>query len=167
MNINVTVDEVTLDSIVREASEYGGGKTIGDEVARLALEQLRSDRDGWNTLSRRVYEIRDEEIRDAVRPLITEALTRPFRKTNLYNEPVGDETTLSALIAVEARSMFTKQADSYDRSGQTVIGKIVAEAVQKAFAKEIAEEVKKARELVAGQIGAQVAAAVAEGMRKR
>ena len=63
--------------------------------------------------------------------------------------------------------MFTKQADSYSRSGQTVAQKIVAEEVATAFRSEVADAVKQARELVAGQIGEQVAAAVAEGMRKR
>ena len=167
MNITVQVDDVTLDSLIHGASEYGKGSTIGDEVAALALQRLLTDRDGWNSVASRVQAIRDEEIREAVRPLITDALTRPFRKTNSFGEPVGEETTLSALIVSEARAMFTKQADSYSRSGQTVAQKIVAEEVATAFRSEVADAVKQARELVAGQIGEQVAAAVSEGMRKR
>lgn len=166
MNITVNVDEVTLSTLVHEAYDGDGGKTIGDEVAYLALRRLADDRDGWNSITQRVERITDEEIREHVRPLITEALTRPFRQTNSYGEPVGQETTLSSVIVAEARNAFKVRADSYG-SNQTVLQKLVAEEVQKAFKDVIAEEVKQARALVADQIGEQVAAAVKAGMKAR
>lgn len=166
MNITVNVDEVTLSTLVHESYDGDGGKTIGDEVAYLALRRLADDRDGWNSITQRVDRITDEEIREHVRPLITGALTRPFRQTNSFGEPVGQETTLSSVIVAEARNAFKVRADSYG-SNQTVLQKLVAEEVQKAFKDVIAEEVKQARALVADQIGEQVAEAVKAGMKAR
>ena len=109
MNITVQVDDVTLDSLIHGASEYGKGSTIGDEVASLALQRLLTDRDGWNSVASRVQAIRDEEIREAVRPLITDALTRPFRKTNSLrragrrgDHPVGADRLRGACHVHEA-----------------------------------------------------------------
>lgn len=166
MNINVTVDGVTLDSLVREGSDHERGWTIGQEVARMALERLTHDREGWDGIGQRVHRIQDEEIREAVRPLIAEALTRPFRQTNSFGEPVGQETTLSSVIVEEARKAFKVRADTYG-SSQTVLQKLVADEVHKAFSGVIADEVKKARELVADRIGEQVAAAVKAGLKAR
>jgi len=166
MNINVTVDDVTLDSLVRESYDHEGGWTIGQEVARMALQRLTADRDGWGSIRERVQRVTEEEIREHVRPLITEALTRPFRQTNSFGEPVGDETTLSSVIVDEARKAFKVRADSYG-SNQTELQKLVAEEVQKAFKTVIADEVKAARAMVADQIGEQVAAAVKAGMKAR
>lgn len=166
MNITVTVDDVTLDALVHEGYD-GDGWTVGQEIARQALKKLTADRDGsWDSVRSRVDRIKDEEIREAIRPLITEALTKPFRPTNSYNEPTGPETTLSALIMDAARKASSTKADSYG-NGQTVLQKLVADEVAKAFRNEIADEVKKARAMVAEQIGQQVAAAVSAGMRAR
>lgn len=166
MNIDVTVSDVTLDSLIRGYDDHEGGWTVGKEVAHQALERLTHDREGWDAVRQRVHRIQDEEIREAIRPLITEALTRPFRQTNSFGEPVGQETTLSSVIVEEARKAFKVRADNYG-SNQTVLQKLVADEVHKAFASVIADEVKKARELVADRIGEQVAAAVKEGLRKR
>jgi len=165
MNINVTVDDVTLDSLVRELYDHEGGWTIGQEVAHMALQRLTADRDGWDSIRERVQRVTDEEIREHVRPLITEALTRPFRQTNSFGEPVGQETTLSSVIVDEARKAFKARTDY--GSNQTVLQKLVAEEVQKAFKTVIADEVKAARAMVADQIGEQVAAAVKAGMKAR
>jgi hypothetical protein len=167
MNITVTVDEVTLDTIVHKGYDEDDGRTLGEEMARQALERLTRDReDGWSSVREHVNRIRDEEIREAVRPLIAEALTKPFRKTNSYGEPVSGETTLSELIAAEAKRIVTQPADSYNRDKGTLLQQTVASAVREALGKEIADEVKRARAEVATQIGAMVATAVAAGMRK-
>jgi hypothetical protein len=164
VNITVTVDEVTLDTVLHE---YDGEQTtVGDQVAFAIMQKLVSDRDVYPLLRKRVSQIRDEEIRAAVTPLITETLTRPFRQTNGYGEAAGPETTLSALIVAEAKALMTKPADAYSRSGQTVLGKIVAEEVSRAFKTVVADEVKRAKAEVAAQIGAMVAESVAAGMRK-
>ncbi len=169
MNITVTVDEVTLATIVREG--YESQPTIADLVAGQIVRRLTEDHDQWDNISRRVHEIRDEEIRAAVLPLITEAITMPLQQTNVYGEPTGPETTLSQLIVAEARKQLGERADPYNHERGTVLSKTVAAEVKKAFAGEIADAVKQARDLVSAelgdQIGDQITAAVRAGLAKR
>lgn len=165
MDVKVEVSEVTLDTIVRDFGE-DGHVTLGDKVASKIVQRLVAERDYWGSLEQRYRDIRDEEIREAVRPQIAEALSRPTRRTNSFGEEIGEATTLTDIIVAEARKMLTTKTDSY-RSTQTVMQKIVADAVHEALGKEIAEQVKAARAMVADQIGQQVAAAVQAGMKAR
>jgi hypothetical protein len=174
VNINVTVDEVSLASVT-DGSRYGEDdsrrpETLADLVADRLVQRLVTDRDSWGGFSATVLKIRDDEIRKAVAPLIAEALARPVVRTNTYGEavPGAAATTLAEIIADEARKAFTaKASNDYRSDGRSVVRVLVAEEVKRQFAGAIAEEVAKARELVAGEIGSTVAAAVAEGMRKR
>lgn len=169
MNITVQVDDATLASVIHEAAEYseGRGWTVGDEVARQLAQRIYSDRDVWPSFRDRVTQVRDEEIRAQVQPLITKALTNPLQRTNSYGEPAGGTTTLSEIIVAEAKRLVTRPKDDYSRSGRTVLHEMVEAEVKKALGTEIADAVKLARETVSGQIGTMVAAAVADGMRKR
>lgn len=167
MNITVQVDGVTLDSVIRPPTEYSDGITIGTEVARQLVNTIIQDRDVWPHFRDRVTEIRDEEIRAQVTPLIADALGKTLQKTNAYGEPAGGTTTLSEVIVAEAKRLLTQPKDSYSRSGRTVLQDMVAEEVKQALGAEIADAVKQARELVSGQVGEMVAAAVADAMRKR
>jgi hypothetical protein len=167
MNITVTVDEVTLDTVVH--SYDGDQVTIGDRVVSAITSHLVASKDVYPPLRDQVSKIRDEEIREQVRPLITDALTEPVKLTNEWGDPVPGvkSTTLRDIIVTEARRQFTTKADTYSRSGQTILQKLVADEVSTAFRKIITDEVKAARAEVATQIGAMVADAVAAGMRKQ
>jgi hypothetical protein len=167
MDIRVQVNDVTLDSVISEANDYHDGITIGAVVAQQLAQRVINDHDAWPPFRDAVTQIRDEEIRAQVQPLITDALTKTLQKTNTYGEPTGQATTLSEIIVAEAKRLVTQPKDSYSRSGRTVLQEMVAAEVKAALSTEIADAVKKARELVAGQIGEMVSAAVAEGMRKR
>lgn len=166
MNITVTVDEVTLDTVVH--SYDGDSTTVGDRVVHAITSHLIASKDVYPPLRDQVSKIRDEEIRGQVRPLITEALTEPVQLTNQWGDPVpgAKQTTLRDVIVAEARRQFTVKADSYSGSGQTILQKLVAEEVRAVFKTVVADEVKKARAMVATQIGAMVAESVAAGMRK-
>ena len=166
MNITVTVDEVTLDTIVH--SYDGDSVTVGDRVVQAITQHLVASKDVYPPLRDQVSKIRDEEIREQVRPLITEALTEPVQLTNQWGDPVpgAKQTTLREVIVAEARKQFTAKADSYSRSGQTILQKLVADEVTAAIRAVVADEVKRARAEVATQIGAMVAESVAAGMRK-
>lgn len=168
MNITVSVDEVSLGSVVREDGECSSLTTIGDLVADRLAQRIINDRDAYRPFSHEVTRIRDEEIRKAVAPLIAEALTTPKQQTNTWGESTGPSVTLSEIIVAEARKQLSQKAgDSYSSDRRTIVQKLVADEVTKAFGKVIAEEVAKARDLVADDIGARVAAAVQEGLRKR
>jgi hypothetical protein len=164
MDITVNVDNVSLETVVREYRDDEGHQyTIGDMVADRLARHVIGDRDAWPPFRDAVTEIRDDEIRKAVAPLIAEALSRSLP------QPTGPATTLSEVIAAEARKQLSAKVSNDYRSSdnRSVVQKLVAEEVTKAFGSVIADEVKRARELVGDQIGDQVAAAVKAGLAKR
>lgn len=171
MNITVKVDDVTLDTAVTEALDdhenVVGRCTIGDLVAQQIVAKLVKD-DRWRSLRDEVTQIRTEMIREAIRPMVEEAVSQPFQKTTLYGEAHGQPVTMREIIIDEARKMLTRPADSYGgRESETVIKKIVREEVQRAFTGVIADQVKLAREQVADEIGDKVADAVKLGMQRK
>ncbi|MGW4695193.1 hypothetical protein ACWEO1_22755 [Kitasatospora cineracea] len=149
MNITITVDEITLNTVVGDIVEYDedgdanvvGHKTVADLVADRIVERLVRDTDRWPSLRERVIQIRNEEIRAQVRPSIEAALTRPIRKTNTYGEPVGPETTLSELISEETRKYISEPADKYRTEKGTVLQAAVRAEVKAAVAEQVAAAV--------------------------
>ncbi|OEJ24314.1 hypothetical protein AS594_07225 [Streptomyces agglomeratus] len=159
MEIKIEVPEVTLNTVVGDivrvdgdGEEYIDGQmTVADKVAQLIKAAVVKNPE-YTALRERVTEIRNQEIREAVKPLIREALERPIRRTNSFGERVGNETTLAELIMDEAKKTFTEVKDSY-RCNKPFITEVVAAEVQKAFRADIQEQVQKARAAVAAQLG--------------
>lgn len=176
MNINVSVDEVTLDtvvaSIISRDEETGEGyeaghETIGHLVAQVIVDRAMSS-ERWRDYATQVISIRAELIREAVSPMIAEAIARPIKTTNNYGEATGQETTLTEVIIEQARKTLNAPADgSGYGSQQSFIQKTVAAEVKAALGAEIADAVKAARQQVAGEIGSHVAAAVQAGLKAR
>jgi glutaredoxin 2 len=162
MEIKIEVPEVTLNTVVgdivrvdEDGDEYLDGQmTVADKVAKLIKDAVVTSPE-YTGLKQRVTEIRNQEIREAVKPLVREALERPIRKTNYYGEPTGQETTLSEIIMAEAKKVFTEVKDPY-RDKRPFIQAVVADEVKKAFQKDIQEQVQKAREAIATQLGTSV-----------
>lgn len=172
MDIQVIVPDVTLQTVVRDATEDGGAATLANLVAAQLVDRIvgygREDWEGWNNLRRRVTEVRDEEIRAQVAPLIHETLTRGFPKTNNYGEPAGGTTTLSEIIMAEVNKVLTRPVDSSGyRGNQTVLQKIIYDLVHADFQKIAAEQVAAVRKEIAGQAGDAVRGAVQAAMRAR
>lgn len=179
MNIEIKLDDITLDTVVAEVVEFdedGDAISTGRErtVAHLVAEQIVKQvvRDArYPSLVEQVTRVRDEEIRAAVKPAIEQAIARPIKKTNYYGERTGEETTLTEVIVEEARGYLKEPVDRYSGEKGTVLQSTVRAAVRKAFDEEIADAVKQARDLVAGQLGTSVAtqvqAAVTAGLKAR
>jgi len=177
VNIEIKVDDITLDTIVGKVVGFDedgdayetGQRTVADLVAEQIVKKLVADQ-RYPTLRDMVLEIRKEEIRAAVRPSIDEALARPIYKTNTYGERTGTETTLAELIADEARKQLGEPADRYSNGKGTVLQQAIRTEVQAAFKAEIAEAVKQVREQVSKELSDQMAEhvvkAVATGFRK-
>jgi hypothetical protein len=179
MNITVKVDDVSLSTVVDEVFEYveddfggserkAGERTVAHLVADMIVDRLAQDRDRWYELSRTVTEIKRDVIREAVLPMVEQAIAEPLTKTSAYGDPIGGTTTLREVIVDEARKLLDRRANDYPSNNtQTVLQKIVAEEVQRAFAAEIKDAVARARASVADEIGKQVAGAVAAAMKAR
>jgi hypothetical protein len=174
MNITVKVDEVALDSVVGEIVGWDdegeqvvtGDRTLADVVAEQIVAKAVKD-DRYPHLREQALEIRKEIIREKLTPIIEEALSGGFQRTNGYGEPVGKPVTMREVIAEQVKEIVSKPASSYDRDKGSLLQQTVRKEVQEALAAEIKDAVKTAREQVASEIGNQVAAAVQSGLKAR
>jgi hypothetical protein len=176
MNITVKVDEVSLSTAVGNILKYDGedgpyaaeARTVGHLVAEMIVDRLTQDGERWYELSRTVTEIKREVIREAVLPMVEQAITEPIQKTSAYGDPIGDPVTLREVIVDEARKVInSKDPNDYRGDKGTFLVRVVREEVSNALRAEIADAVKQAKALVAGEIGQQVAAAVTNAMKGR
>lgn len=174
MNITVSVDEITLATVVAEIVDWdrdgdpvyeGKQATVGSLVADKITDRLTQDK-GWPTLREKVLEIRAEVIREALTPVVEKALTETFQKTNSYGEPIGGQISMRQVIADEAKKLMTQSADTYNRDKGTLLQVMVRKEVETALGAEIRDAVKAARKQVSDEIGAMVAKSVAAGMSR-
>ena len=176
MNITVKVDDVTLDTVVADVFGYDaedgepyklGNKTLADLVATQVVERLVKH-ERWNDLTRTVFEVRREVMRELVTPSVEKAIAEPLRKTNIYGEATGEATTLREVIVDEARKVINaKDPNDYRNEKGTLLVRLVREEVANALRKEIKDAVQQAKAFVADEIGKQVASAVTAAMKGR
>lgn len=174
MKITINVDEVSLTSAIEatygQGVEHGsdgspepgdyyvnGHRTLGDLVAAQMLVKLTTD-ERYHDLRRRITEIRDEEIRAAVRPLVLAAIQNPSPQTNAFGEPTGATVGLRELIVKEARETL-KRGNDYGR-GPSMLSMEIEKAVKAAFLDVIAAEVKTVRDAVSRSLSTQAAGAL-------
>ena len=178
MNITVNVDEVTLATVVGEVVEYDGDgdarlkgeKTIAHLIAEQLAGRIIKDAERWSYLRDVVEEIRKELVREALAPIVAEAVAAPLQRTNSWGEPAGEPVTMTTVIVGEVRKYLQEPADSYRRENGTILQKLIRDEVQKAFAAEVKAAVEAARAAVAKEIGdqfgTQVAAAVTAKLKR-
>lgn len=174
MNITVNVDGVTLSTVVGNVIGYDedgdpvtkGERTIADMVTEKIVAVLVKD-DRWKSLKDEVQKIRAEMVREALRPLVAEAIAAPVQKTNTWGEPSGEPVTMRELILEETRKLVREPADSYHRDQGTVIQKMVRDEVRAALLKDIKDTVLRARSQVADEAGRLVSEAVQSAMKAK
>src|SRR5688500_12014182 len=77
------------------------GTTLGDELLNRAADQLLKQSMDWDAkaeVSRRIREIRDEEIRSAITPLIEESIASVVQQTDGFGTPKGEPKPLRTLL---------------------------------------------------------------------
>jgi len=175
INVNVTVDGqdgIDLTTEVQTVRRYDGELddyvetpvTLGEIVARRISADLTKD-DSYPGLRKRFLELRDEEIREQVKPLVTEALTGPIQKTNTYGEPTGQTTSMRELVMAEAKKIVSKPTDSYGR-GETFLQKLVREEISRAFIGELNKVMAAEKEKVVVAVRAKAAELIAEAVKQ-
>jgi hypothetical protein len=176
VQINVTVEDIESIDLTTpietrrryndDTEEYEEREvTIGHLVANQVTAHLTRD-DNWGGIKRKFLEIRNEEIRKAVEPLVTEAISGPITKTNVYGEPSGETTTIRELIMAEAKTLLTKSADQYNRNSETVLQKVVREQISAAFTKELAAVLAEEKAKVVAAVRAKGAELIAEAVKQ-
>ncbi|MER7164528.1 hypothetical protein ABT336_00395 [Micromonospora sp. NPDC000207] len=172
MEITVNVEPIDLTAEIGGTrwdshAEEEVPRTLGDEVVRKIVVDLR-DSTEHSTLRKQVAELRVEEIHAQLAPIVTEAIQQGVRKTNGWGEPVGEPTTLRALIIDEVEKLLRKPADNYNRDKGTWIEALVKDNVNKVIRAELSEalaaEKAKVVEAVRAKASELIAAAVKEGI---
>lgn len=168
MQINITVENPDLSSTIPEP--YGDDTTLGALVAANLTREFKQT-GGWDGIQKRFEDLRDEEIRAQVAPIVAEAIHNPITKSNRYGEPTGDTTTLREIIATEARKALTNTGDSYSSKRESLLVKTIRAEVHAALTTEIKDVVKKVRNQVIDQISEtakdQITAAALDALKSR
>jgi DNA-binding transcriptional regulator YdaS (Cro superfamily) len=155
MDIKIEIEPLTMDTVVgehlRQVGEddrAGRPVTLGDAVVDQVVQTKISD-ETERDLNRRVSAIRDEVIREELRPAIIEALGGEIKMTNTYGEPTGRTTTLRELIIAQVGKTMNEK-DRYS-SGKTFVNRLVGEEVERVVKRELNEAMaaEKARAVAA------------------
>lgn len=174
--VNLTLD---LDKhLARYAGYDADGEpvqeptTIEDVVLHMATREFVQslDRDVKSEVGRRVREIRDEEIRRQVAPLIEEAIAKSVQETDSYGNPKGEPRTMAEIIVAEAKTALSKPKDPYARNKGTLVEEFVRAEVAAAFTKELKQAADAAKAEVLAAVkerGAEVLASTISAMASR
>lgn len=174
MQITVNVTDVDIASVIGEYREYDdegdyvskGTETIGHLVAsKLAAEAMKDD--SFKSLKARVADLRNEEIRAQLKPIVEAAISAPIQRTNEYGHPMGQPTTLHEVIVKEVHAYLTKSVDDgYNRTRITAAQKFVKDAVDQVVKKELAEAVAEEKTKVVAAVRAQAAQLIADAVKQ-
>jgi hypothetical protein len=173
MEITVTVESVDLASVIPgktrvydpDTEEYDyADRTVGEAVAEQVAAALMKT-DEYRLLKHRVLEIRDEEIRAQVKPIVEKAITTSIQPTNGYGRPVGQPVSLEEVIVKEAHAYLTKR-DGYGDRSVSVVQKVVSDAVEKAIKTELARAIVEEKEKVVAAVRAKAADLIATAVKE-
>lgn len=173
MEINVTVDNLTLESIIGEVRTWNEdseryeteGQTLGALLAEKLAKSVRES-EAWPEAKKRVAVIREEEIRARIVPQIEQAMTEPIRKTNTWGEPTGQAMTMRELILDEVKKFMSEPADRHYREKGTVLEKYVRDTVQSTIKTELAEVLAEEKAKVVAAVRAKAADLIAEAVKQ-
>jgi hypothetical protein len=150
--------------IVIELGELYTGEngSVAEAIIRAAADFLLN-RIGSETIRHRIEQIRDDEIREHVRPLIATALTEPMQLTDEYGSPKGSAKPLSQIIV--EKGMAQLQVKSYGNN-KTPLEKFLSEEIERVFRNELREAMKEARGSVLAAVRQEGARIVEETITK-
>lgn len=176
--ITITLD---LDALII-GQRYSGGdepdsgvpitflEGVTEEVARLVFSTIKSGAmsDTYREMTRRAIEIRDEEIREAIRPAVIDAIGATMQPTDAYGNPKCEAKTLHEIIVEQAKkAITTKDSDSYSRTkGLNIVEQFIASEVRSALDKELKATMDQAKADVLAAVKEQGAKVLSETIAK-
>ncbi|GLY81862.1 hypothetical protein [Actinoallomurus iriomotensis] len=167
MQIEVKVGDVDLSTAIRG---YYGPNDEPATLADLVVTELASrfmQTDDWSTLRRRIREIRDEEIRAQITPMIAETIAKPIQRTVAYGDPIGEPISMREVVVDEARKILQgTPKGSYDRNAQPLGRQLIHEMVSRELKTELADAIKAERQKVVDAVRAQAAELITEAVTK-
>lgn len=165
MIINVTVSDLDLKTVIDD--DYDDGRvTLADKVAEAIVARVVNDTGAWNSIAARVRDLRDEEVRVQVAPLVAAAIAGPVQRTNDFGEPVGPPKALRDLIVEQVQQQLRKPADQYHTGGprETWVEKLVREQVEKALREELSATIKVEKDRIVALVRAKAADIMARSL---
>lgn len=170
--VTITMD---LDSVVGERRAYDADgdpyyvpvtliESVLERGAELLLAEISAEVRA--DTARRIRDIRDEMIREALAPHVMVAVESPFQRTNTYGVPQGSPVTIRELVVEavtnQAKECFTTTAN---RSGtESVLVRMIRETVPKVIAGELAETVAQAKADLRKRVAASTAQVLADAV---
>lgn len=174
IKIDVTVEDLDLTSVIATKARYDeddetyveAGVTLGEMVVRKLIAQTAQTAE-YTSLKERIVRVRDEEIRDIIRPLIVEGIEASFQPTNVYGEPKGDPITMRTVVVDQVKDVLrsVKDHNSYDRR-EPLVRQLVREMVEKELRKTLSEVIDDERKKVVAAVREQAAQLIAEAVTK-
>lgn len=168
-DLTIAIEGLNLETVI--GTQYPDSPlTLADAIVVAAAKELLTGADVLS-VSTRIRQIRDEEIRAQVAAEIQVALAEPFHRTNYYGEGRDQPITLRTLIADEAKKFFTEQRRPHGRydgptstAAQDVVAALVKDALTKELAAAVADEKAKVVAAVRAKAAELIATAVKEGV---
>lgn len=144
--------------------------TLEDVVLGMAAQSIAGTvvaDEAKDYLRQRVYNLRDAEIREQLRPLVAEAIARSIQPTDPFGNPKGDPTTLAEVITKEAKTALTVPKESgYGNPKRTLIQQIIADEINTTFRKELADAVAEGKKAVAAALRAEGAVVIQQTIER-
>jgi hypothetical protein len=164
--ITINVGEITLDTVVSERytqtgeEDYDAGPvTLAELVAEIIADRAIKEglKDGYQSLVSRVADIRDQVIREKVEPIVDDALTKPFRRTNTYGDPTGKETNLKEIIIDDVGKQLSTGAGVPHRSydSEPPLKKFIRNEIEGTLRKDLSEALNTERKKVITAVRAE------------
>jgi hypothetical protein len=124
-------------------------EVILDRAAAQIVRQLSKD-----DITRRIQQVRDDEIREVVKPMIADTIGLEVQLTDTYGAPQGPPMPLREVIVKKATEQFVVRKDGFSSSRKTPLEEYISSEIERVFRRELNEAMAEAR--------AQVLAAVRE-----
>lgn len=167
MPITVTFD---LEELSREEGDSYQRGLLGVIAPMVTTELVRkiTVADEWSGLAKRIRDIRDEEIREQLRPMVAETLSASIQRTNHYGEPTGDPVTLREVVAETGRKLLIepqRNGSGYS-TNETLVRRLIREEVDAAFGRELKAALDEAKAEIRTAVQAKGAAVLAETIQR-
>lgn len=163
--------EIDLSRLFADGDRTLEEYIVGEAATRL----LAFDGQAIGEFRRRALSIADEEIREALKPVVAQALEAAVQRTDTFGAPRGEPKSLREVIVESAIDQLRKpQGDGFSgtRRGETLVQFVIRKEVEEALGKDLRSAVQAARAQVlaavqekASEIITETIAKVAEGRR--
>jgi hypothetical protein len=156
-----------MTQIVIDLGEvWADEQTVAEAILERAVTSLFGRYELQKAVEKRVAEMAEEQIREAVAPLVAKALERPYQPTNAYGDRVGEPTELREVIVTRVESELKQsRADSGGFSSsrrETLLDEIIGRQLGKVVGEDLRQAMDAARKKVREAVEAKGAEVLAE-----